>query len=179
MTRRAASSGFTLIEILIALSIAALLLMLALPSFSTFLRNSEIRSTTESIANGLRVAQSEAVRRNKSVSFTLVGGGSSPSWEVKQISPNLVIQAYSQQEGGTHVNVVALPVGAVSVAFNRLGRVVPVAAGTPAIQQLTIRSSIAADARALQVDVGGSHGVRMCDPSPLLAALVPPDPRAC
>ena len=179
MTRRAATSGFTLVELAIGLTIAALLTMLAMPSFTTFLRNSEIRSTSESIVNGLRVARSEAVRRNQTVSFTLVAGAGSPSWAVKQVRDDSPIQTYSAQEGGAHIKVVAQPAAAVSVAFNRLGRVVPVAVGTPAIQQLAISSAIAADARTLQIYVDGVHGIRMCDPSPLLAALSPPDPRAC
>ena len=175
MTSRVAASGFTVIEMAIGLTIVALLTMLGLPSFTTFLRNSEIRSTTESIANGLRVAQSEAVRRNTLVSFTLAGG-TSPGWTVKQVSDNKVVQAYSQQEGGVHVSVASQPAAANSVAFNRLGRVVPVAVGTNTIQQLTVSSSITTDARTLRIYVDGLHGIRTCDPSPLLAAS---DPRAC
>jgi type IV fimbrial biogenesis protein FimT len=176
MSPRVATTGFTLIEVIIGLAITALVMMLAVPSFTTFLRNGEIRSTTESIANGLRVAQSEAVRRNTLVSFSFVGGAASPSWAVKKVSDDSLIQSYSQQEGGSHVRVDALPAKADSVAFNRLGRVVPVAVGTPPITQLTVSSSIAADARTLKIDVGGLHGIRMCDPSSLLVST---DPRAC
>ena len=179
MTSRVATLGFTLIELTIALTIAALLTTLALPSFTGFLRDSEIRSTTESIVNGLKVARSEAVRRNQLVSFTLLREGGTPTWTVRQVSDNSVIQTYSAQEGGAHVGVVVQPAAAASVAFNRLGRVVPVAVGTPAIQQLAINSTLASDARTLQIYVDGVHGIRMCDPSPLLATMVPPDPRAC
>ncbi len=179
MPSRVATLGFTLVELTIALAIAALLTMLAMPSFSAFLRNGEIRSTTESIVNGLRVARSEAVRRNQTVSFTLLAGGGSPTWTVRQVSDNSVIQTYSAQEGGANVRVLAQPAAAASVAFNRLGRIVPVAVGTPTIQQLAISSTMAADARTLQIYVDGVHGIRMCDPSPLLATMVPPDPRAC
>ena len=59
--------GFTLIELMVALAIAALLLLLGMPSFTTFLRNSEIRSTAESLVNGLRAASAEAARQNKRV----------------------------------------------------------------------------------------------------------------
>jgi len=178
MRPRQTPLGFTLIELLIAVTIGTLLVMLAMPSFTTFLRNSEIRSTSESIVNGLRAARSEAVRRGTSVSFAL-GGAGSPSWTARQISDNSVIQSYSAQEGGVYVQVSAQPVAAVSVAFNRLGRIVPVALGTPTIQRLVISSVASTDARTLQIYVDGIHGIRVCDPSPLLASLVPPDPRAC
>ena len=65
--------GFTLIELMAALAILALLLLLGMPSFISFLRNSEIRSTAESIINGLRTASAEATRRNSRIAFTFTG----------------------------------------------------------------------------------------------------------
>lgn len=180
MIARAATLGFTLIELMIALVIAALLVMLAVPSFSSYLRDSEIRSTTESVANGLRVARTEALRRNLAVGFTLVGGPGSASWTVNQVSDNSLIQTYSKQEGGNHTAVTIQPATAISVIFNGLGRIAPAAAGaTPNLQQLDIGSILAPDARSLRIYVDDAHGLRMCDPSPALATLVPPDPRAC
>jgi type IV fimbrial biogenesis protein FimT len=104
MIARTSLTGFTLIELMIALAIGAILLMLGLPSFNEFLRNSEIRSTTESLVNGLRVARTEAVRRNQLVTFTLVSGG--PAWRVDEVSvcPATSIQTYSKSEGGTNRN---------------------------------------------------------------------------
>ncbi len=65
VTARARLPGFTLIELMVALAIVALLLLLGMPSFTTFLRNSEIRSTSESLVNGLRAASAEAANRNQ------------------------------------------------------------------------------------------------------------------
>ena len=129
MIARAATLGFTLIELMIALVIGALLVMLAVPSFSSYLRDSEIRSTTESVANGLRVARTEALRRNLAVGFTLVGGPGSASWTVNQVSDNSLIQTYSKQEGGTHTAVTIQPATAISVIFNGLGRIAPATSG--------------------------------------------------
>ena len=117
-------SGFTLIELMIALTVAAVLLMEGVPSFFEFLRNSEIRSTTESIVNGLRLARSEAANRNKPVRFTLAGGGS-PSWSITQMSDNSVIQTFSKNEGGVNTDVAIQPDAAVGITFNGLGRIVP------------------------------------------------------
>ena len=74
MTCTRNAQGFTLIELMVALAIAALLLLLGMPSFTTFLRNSEIRSTSESIINGLRAATTEAANRNQTVTFELASG---------------------------------------------------------------------------------------------------------
>jgi len=157
-------------------AIAATLAVMATPSFTRMLCNSEISSTTELIAGGLRVARNEALKRNAVVTFTLIAGDGSPSWAVKQVSDDSVIQTYSAQEGGTHVRVTTKPAAAALVTFNPFGMVVPDAGGTPTIQQLAVSSTIAADARKLQINVDATHGIHVCDPSPL---LVPPDPRAC
>jgi type IV fimbrial biogenesis protein FimT len=171
--------GFTLIELMIGLVMAAFLISLGLPSFAEFLRNSEIRSTTESIVNGLRLARSEAANRNQPITFALAGGGSA-GWTVTQVSDNSLIQHYSKQEGATNTAVAIQPARAIAVTFNGLGRIIPAATpANPNLQQLDISSVLASGSRALRILVDDTRGIRTCDPSPLLAALVPRDPRTC
>ena len=59
--------GFTLIELLIGMAILSILMLLALPTFQTFMANTRIRNTADSLANGIRLAQVEAIRRNRLV----------------------------------------------------------------------------------------------------------------
>ena len=109
--------GFTFLELMVALTIMGMLLMLGMPSFTTFLRNSEIRSTAESISNGLRAARSEATRLNRPVSFSL-GVGNDPSWAINVFNPvsgaliQPPIQQYSRFEVGRSAQVTRLPVDA-------------------------------------------------------------------
>jgi type IV fimbrial biogenesis protein FimT len=177
--QRRVAAGFTLIELMIGLTVAALLFTLGAPSFNDFMRSSEIRSTTESIINGLRVARSEAANRNEPVRFTLAGGGS-PGWSINQVSDNSLIQSFSKQEGGVNIAVSVQPPGASAITFNGLGRIIPAAGmGQPNLQQLDISSVLSASARQLRIYVDDGHGLRACDPSSALAALVPRDARAC
>jgi type IV fimbrial biogenesis protein FimT len=175
MARTCAVAGFTLIEAMTSVAIAATLSTLAAPSLTRMLSSSEISSATGLIAGGLRGARNEAMKRNTAVTFTLTAGDGSPSWAVKQVSDDSVIQTYSAQEGGTRVRVTTEPAAAALVTFNPFGMVVPDAGDTPAIQQLVISSTVAPDARTLQINIDATH-IRVCDPSPL---LVPPDPKAC
>ncbi|MFC5521482.1 GspH/FimT family pseudopilin [Polaromonas jejuensis] len=63
--------GVTMIELVVVLVIVAILSVIAIPSFSTWIQNSQIRNSAEAIQNGLQMARTEAVRRNTQVSFWL------------------------------------------------------------------------------------------------------------
>jgi len=183
--------GFTLIEIFIALLIVALLFLLGMPSFTSFLRNSEIRSTAESLINGLRTATSEAANRNKKVTFELASatGADWKFWVLDDdgVTPR-TIQTYAKKEAGPNTKITITPAGRLTVAFNGLGRVdIDPASPDNHIRQIDIDSIVAGEARPLRIIVddpnppaaGKPRGLRMCDPDPALAALIPPDPRAC
>jgi type IV fimbrial biogenesis protein FimT len=184
MPMRSPSHGFTILELSVAMAIAVLLLSIGMPSFTTFIRNSEIRSTAESISNGLRAARTEATRLNQPVSFSLVGGG--PGWSInefdtatgKLIQPP--IQQYDKAEAGKTTKAVTTPPTAVAVTFNGLGRVIsPSPVATPNLQQIDVNSAVAGEARTLRVYVDDARSIRICDPDPAIKALVPADARAC
>lgn len=158
-----------------SVAIIAVLAASAMPAYLSFLRNTEIRSATDSIAYGMRVARKEAIKRNTVVSFTIAAEGGSPSWAVKQASDDSVIQSSSAQEIGAHIKVVAKPTEAVSVAFSPFGMAMADTADGASIRQLAIASTTSEGAHTLQINVDGKY-IRVCDPSP---QLVQPNPRAC
>lgn len=61
--------GFSIIELIIAVAIMGVLLSLALPGFSVYLRNVKLRSAAEGLLAGIQLARSEAVRMNTNVEF--------------------------------------------------------------------------------------------------------------
>ena len=69
MPHRAA--GFTLVELMIGIAIAALLVVLAIPSYQVWVADAQIRNAAESIADGMRYAQSQAIARNSTIEFII------------------------------------------------------------------------------------------------------------
>ena len=67
--------GFTLVELMVTISLLAILLALAAPSFSTWIRNAQVRTVSDSLQNGIRLAQAEAIRRHRQVVFFLDQSG--------------------------------------------------------------------------------------------------------
>jgi prepilin-type N-terminal cleavage/methylation domain-containing protein len=66
------SRGMTLVELLIALGIVAVLVAMAVQGFSGWTRDMAVRGAAESILSGLQIARSEALKRNTPMRFQLV-----------------------------------------------------------------------------------------------------------
>ncbi len=198
-TRPARVAGFTLVELLITMTLLSVLLVLAAPSFTTWIRNSQVRTVAETLQNGLRVAQSEAVRRNRQVVFYLTndepGLGATPAadgrnWVMRWIplpgdtvdntppanEPFIQGGSLADIAGGVGIG------GPTAVCFNSLGRrVANNATGVAGANcDADILSPLAAFEltrsgadRPLRVTVALGGQVRQCDPSRALDADTP------
>lgn len=65
------SNGFTLVELMVTVSVMAILSAIALPSFQTLMAENRASAKTIELAAAIKTAQSEALRRNRQVVFTL------------------------------------------------------------------------------------------------------------
>jgi type IV fimbrial biogenesis protein FimT len=206
LTRRL-QQGLTMIEMMVALVIAALILMLALPSFSIFLQNQQIRNGAETILDGLNFARTEAVRLNTPIRFQLVTdltascalSANSMAWVISPADPTgvcdqpvgvatppqtipQIIRKRSASEGTGNV-VVTSTGGATTAIFSGLGRL-----QVAGITQIDISNTsgtcqyvdpVNGTMRCLRILVSSGGQARLCDPQ--VATPVPPviDPRAC
>jgi len=61
--------GFTLIELMVTISVAAILLVIAVPNFRTFVLNNRITGQANDMMTALNYARSEAIKRGLPVSM--------------------------------------------------------------------------------------------------------------
>lgn len=63
--------GFSIVEMSVVVGIVGTVVVLAMPAFRTWMVNASLRANAESIQDGLRLTQSEALKRNTNVDFVL------------------------------------------------------------------------------------------------------------
>lgn len=140
--------GFTLIELMVTVAIVAILVMLGLPSFTGWVANTRVRTVAESLQNDFRLAQAEAVRRNRQVAFvltntsdpsaaTVVAASPATNWSIRALPLLNSDEGLSSTSGDTTFikgyaktdNSAATVTGDVSLlCFNSVGRLVASAA---------------------------------------------------
>ena len=165
------SAGFSLIELMVSVVVLGILASIAVPSFQTWIRNTQIRNAAESITNGLQRARAEAVSRNTNTSFVL---GTDSSWTISVVNPALTIDQRLASEGSKNVTRTVLPTAATTVTFSNVGLVVsPNADGSNPITQVDLVA--AGGSQNLRVTIGTGGNARMCDPNMASGS----SPRAC
>jgi len=157
------SAGFTLIELMVAIAILAILLFIALPNFAVWMQNTQIRTAGEAVLNGMQLARAEAIRRNTAVELLM---NVSSGWTATVLGTGEVIQSRVAGEGSAAALVTIAPVGATRITFDAFGSITANIDGTPAITEIKIDSPsiAAADSRELCVLVRAGGNVRLCDP---------------
>jgi type IV fimbrial biogenesis protein FimT len=184
--------GVTLIELMITLAIIAIALVLAVPAYSEWIQNTQIRSATESMLVGIKLARAEALKRNAPVRFELMDStdsGCAPSnadanWVVSvdpaegkcdvtdpSVSP-FITQVKAKGAGMANATISAT---VTSIVFDALGRIaadfsinITNSAGGACVKD-------GGKMRCLRILVTAGGQARMCDPAVTDAT----DPRSC
>lgn len=74
--RRSALRGFTLLEMMVTLAIAAILVTLAVPSFNEAMLGSKLNTQANNFVASAQLARSEAIKRNTAVTLCASSTGS-------------------------------------------------------------------------------------------------------
>lgn len=197
INQRPQSAGFTLVEMLVTLTILSILTALAMPSMTAWVRNGKVRAVGDALQNGLRLAQAESLRRSRQVAFSLTNSASPQSganvgaitdgrnWSINALPSMTSGEASAFVQSGVLADVssdVQIQ-GPATICFNSIGRLVPnteltltnvtggatCAAATAPTYNITLTG---AD-RPLRVTVALGGQVRMCDPNKTLSSSNP------
>lgn len=162
--------GFTLVELLVTVSVVAILAALAVPMMRDVIRNTRIRAIGESLQNGMAQARAEAVRLNAPVEFALLATG----WEIRQVSDGTVLHQATGNESG---NGLTLTPATGLVTYDAFGRS-PATNPSDSSAALTRVDITAPDAstniKPLRIQLLAGGMSRLCDP-----AATATQPKAC
>jgi type IV fimbrial biogenesis protein FimT len=193
------ASGFTMIEMIVTLTIFSILVALTVPTMKVWIANTKVRAVADTLQNGIRLAQSESLRRSRQVVFaltnstnpksdftagTLAANANGSSWVIVTVpamdtdTPVLVGSGVLTSAGTT----VAIT-GPTAVCFNSAGRLVTnsatsltggsctnTAAGTPPKYEYLV-ALLGGTSMKVQLALGGQ--VHLCDPKQTLSASNP------
>lgn len=74
--------GFTMIELVVAISIVAILLAIGVPALRDLVVSQRVRTAANNLYSDLSYARAEAIKRNAQVQVTRAGGAWTSGWDV-------------------------------------------------------------------------------------------------
>mgnify|MGYP001570192678 CR=1 FL=1 len=184
--------GFTLIELMVTITVFGLLEIAVAPDLSYWIRSLKVRGAAEAMQNGLQKARLEAVRSNRVVTLWLVSTldascslrSDVPNWVLSLVDPSgnchvcastttspFVIEKFTFGSAANQVSLGAVDAGggaATSISFDPLGQM-----SGNGLQCLRV-SAASGESRTLKILVMPGGSIRMCD-----ANLPSADARSC
>ena len=178
---RKLSRGLTLIELLIVLTLSAIVLAIAAPAMGQWVRDIEVRSSASSLLATLHAARAEAVTRNASVRLQLPDTQGRPGWQLGCTQstarcPTLIRQQTTDlgtsvrwgaavltamPSANTAINAgTSMPAG---VRFDATGAAADIATGDD-IARIDITYNNEPSVRRIVVLISAQGMARICDP---------------
>lgn len=142
-------NGFTLIELMVTLSVLAILLTIAVPNLQMFIQNSRLMSQTAGLVGDLNFARSEAIKRGGAVNICASADGATCSGAV------------TWETGWIVFNENSVPLNTTVDAGEAILRVTPALGGNNTMRAPAGRSAIQFSPQGYSV--GFTTTFRACD----------------
>jgi type IV fimbrial biogenesis protein FimT len=144
--------GFTLVDLVIALAIAAILLSLAAPSLSSFIASQRASTAASELYVALAAARSEATKRNTNVTLAPGAGG----WKSGWVIADPLLSGVNVLNHGPVASAVVT--GPATVVYQRSGRI----RGSAPSFTLTVTGDAGVATRCVLTDVSGRPYIKSC-----------------
>lgn len=160
--------GFTLVELMIAVAVLAILMAIAAPSFNNFFDKYRVKRAADTFSSFLINSKSEAIKRNKSVSAVITGTGA--TWCVGMTE---AATCNCSTDGACRIDGVDRVIS--STAFKGVQLLGPATASTPHVFEFkTNRGTVAGTNNSVQLEsaaglklnvvVSQFGRIRLCSP---------------
>ena len=151
MRRASTAQGFTLVEMLTVITIAAILLAFGVTGMRDLILNQRIKTASFDVYSSLTYARSEAITRNKTVTITPTGGTWAGGWSITDADGNTL----RTQNALPNITVTCPTCSAGVVAYNGMGRLnLDSTAAAPAFE-ITAPGVTGSNVRCIRVDLSG------------------------
>ncbi len=138
--------GFTMTELGITMTIAAILATVAMPSFQGLVATQRARTYASALYATLSKARSEAITLNANVTVQAKAGGWQAGWQILDVNNN-VLDDYTAATG------INLPGGPATVTYSPSGRL-PAGSAAPMFQ-INTTSGSATNYQCVSIDLSG------------------------
>ncbi|MFV2061031.1 MAG: GspH/FimT family pseudopilin [Gammaproteobacteria bacterium] len=122
MVRKKFNSGFTMVELLVALAVSAIAVSLALPNFKNMVSNNRIVSQINNFNGAIALARSEAIKRGRGVTIIPINPANwANGWNI--VLPSNANQILSHVDAFSGNTVLATNVATPVLQFSDDGRI--------------------------------------------------------
>lgn len=95
------NNGFSLVELMVTLLVAAFLAAVTIPNFSSFIKNNRLTTQANAFITAMNLARGEAIKRAAAINVTATGGDWGAGWTVTLNADGSTLREFPALQGNS------------------------------------------------------------------------------